>query len=118
MHCLLLLLTLCHATQDRPVMVLATIQEGALLADGITTAQFGKSLVEGDPVSKLLIGSHPTWARMAPIGAVELVATTYLAERMKTSRHKWERKTWWILQMLAISGHLGGFSINFAHTSK
>jgi hypothetical protein len=33
---------------------------------------------------------------MIPAGAAQVIAETWLAERMKTSSHRWERKLWWV----------------------
>lgn len=110
--CLLLLLTLCSAVHDRPVAALTVVQTSALIGDGITTAKWHAGLTEGDPLSRIFIGTHPTMLRMIPAGIGEMVITTYVAEKMHSSSHAWERKIWWVPQTLAISGHSAGIAVN------
>lgn len=106
MHCLLLTLTLCAALHDSPVMALTTAQTAAMVADGISTRRFvARGQRERDPIARLAIGSAPTWGRIVPVGAAVVVLQTYLAERMKTSRHEWARRVWWLPQVVSIQVH-------------
>ena len=107
--CILLEVTLCHAVHDKPMLALTTVQTVVLVSDGVTTRQFVKrGYVEVDPLARILIGRKPTWGRMAPLGAVQVVASVWVAERMKTSRHIWVRRLWWMPQMIEIAAN--GFS--------
>lgn len=113
--CLLLRETLCRAVKNRPVALLATMQTAALISDGVTTRQYlQRGYSEVDPVARILIGSKPTWARMAPLGAVQVVAGMWLAERMATSRHVWLRRFWWLPQAMGIAGNAAASVHNLA----
>jgi hypothetical protein len=70
---------------------LGVIQGGAELYDGMTTRYFVhhcKSCVESDPMSRLLLGSKPTWRNMLIFGSIEAVATTYLHQQMSRSSNR------------------------------
>jgi hypothetical protein len=86
-------------------MFLAGMQTVALVADGVTTrtnvTQYG--FVEQDSIDRAFIGARPTWERMAPAGLLQIAVGTYIAERMHHSKHKWERKIWWVPQVVGIS---------------
>jgi hypothetical protein len=113
--CILISATLCDALHDGPVFVLMTAQTTAVFADGITTKQsVSRGNVEIDPVTRVLIGRRPTWGRMAPLGAVQVVAETWLAQRMKTSRHAWIRRLWWMPQTIGIVGNTWGTQHNLS----
>lgn len=112
-ECILLSASLCRATHDKPVMALALWQSAALVADGITTRQrVSLGYTEFDPVTRAILGSRPTWARMAPLGAVQCLLETWLAERMRTSTHKWIRRFWWLPQSVGIGGNIWGVEAN------
>jgi hypothetical protein len=112
-ECILLSASLCRATHDKPVMTLALAQSAALVADGITTRERVRlGYTEFDPVTKIFLGSRPTWARMAPLGVVQCLLETWLAERMRTSTHKWVRRFWWLPQSVGIGGNIGGVQSN------
>lgn len=112
-ECILLSASLCHATRDKPVMALALSQSAALVADGVTTRERVRlGYKELDPVTRVFLGSKPTWARMAPLGAVQCLLETWLAERMRTSTHKWIRRLWWLPQSAGIGGNIWGVETN------
>jgi hypothetical protein len=78
---------------------LAAFQGLAALADGITTHQYiSRGYVEVDPLTKPLIGLHPSYARMIPLGIAE-VAGSYVLAR------KWPRLRW--LQIGLTAAHAG-----------
>jgi hypothetical protein len=107
--------SLCRALKNRRIVFLATIQTAALVSDGVTTRQFlHRGYVEVEPVARILIGSKPTWGRMAPLGAVQVAAGMWLAERMAMSRHVWVRRFWWLPQIMGIAGNLAATGHNFA----
>jgi hypothetical protein len=115
MKCLVFQESLCRALRNRPIAILAAIQTGALISDGVTTRQFlHRGYTEVDPLARILIGSKPTWARMAPLGAVHVVAGMWLAERMASSHHVWVRRFWWLPQMLGIAGNAAATAHNVA----
>ena len=97
----------CRALKNRRVVLLGGMQTAALISDGISTRQFlSHGYSEVDPVAKIFIGSKPTWARMAPMGAVQVMVGMWLGERMATSRHLWVRRFWWLPQTLGIAGNV------------
>jgi hypothetical protein len=112
-ECILLSASLCRAAHDKPVMALAVSQSAVLVADGITTReQIRLGFTETDPLTKAFLGSRPTWARMAPLGALQCLLETWLAERMRTSTHKWVRRLWWLPQSVGIGGNIWGAETN------
>jgi hypothetical protein len=114
-RCVLLHDTLCRALKNRPVVILAAVQTTALISDGVTTRQYlQRGYTEVDPLTRILIGSKPTWGRMAPLGAVQVVAGMWLAERMASSRHVWVRRFWWLPQMLGTAGNAAATAHNVA----
>jgi hypothetical protein len=105
--CFLHFRSFCRALKDRRFVLLDGLQTAALISDGVTTRQFLKhGYSEVDPVAKIFIGSKPTWARMAPIGAAQVFAGMWLGERMASSRHVWVRRFWWLPQTLGIAGNV------------
>jgi hypothetical protein len=114
-HCVFFNETLCQAMRNKPILALATAQTAALLSDGVTTRQYlNRGYVEVDPVARILLGSRPTWARMAPLGAVQVVAGMWLAERMASSRHTWVRRLWWLPQVMGIAGNAAATGHNIS----
>ena len=112
-ECILLSVSLCRATHDKPVLALGLAQSAALVADCVTNRQRVQlGYTEFDPVTKIFLGSRPTWGRMAPLGAVQCLLETWLAERMRTSTHKWIRRFWWVPQSVGISGNIWGVGAN------
>jgi hypothetical protein len=113
--CIIFSESLCRAAKNKPILALATIQTAALVSDGVTTRQFlNRGYVEVDPVARILIGRKPTWARMAPLGAVQVAAGMWLAERMAISRHVWVRRFWWLPQIMGIAGNAAATAHNIA----
>jgi hypothetical protein len=96
--------------KDRAESILAVTQGFFLVSDGIVTRTNGRrgSNVELDPASRFLLGSYPTWNRMAPLGAIQEIVGIYLGTEMKRSRNRLIRKTWWIPQAAGIGGNLFG----------
>jgi hypothetical protein len=113
--CILLPQSFCRATRNKPILALTTMQTAALVSDGVTTRQFlRRGYVEIDPVARILIGRKPTWARMAPLGVVQVVAGMWLAERMASSRHDWVRRLWWLPQVIGIAGNAAATAHNIS----
>jgi hypothetical protein len=42
---------------------------------------------------------------MAALGAVQVFAGMWIAERMATKRHPWIRRFWWLPQIMGIAGN-------------
>jgi hypothetical protein len=56
------------------------VQGGAEIFDGVTTRYFihhCSHCFENDPMSRLLLGTHPSWSRMIPMGFAEAAVATY-----------------------------------------
>ena len=112
-RCVLLERSLCGALKNRPIVILGAIQTGALISDGVTTRQYlQRGYVEVDPLTRAFLGRTPTWGRMAPLGAVQVVAGMWLAERMAKSQHVWVRRLWWLPQTIGIAGNIAASAHN------
>lgn len=112
-RCVLFEKTLCGALENRRVIVLGAAQTGALISDGVTTRQYlRRGYVEVDPLTRAFLGRTPTWSRMAPLGAVQVVAGMWLAERMSKSQHVWVRRLWWLPQTIGIAGNVSASAHN------
>lgn len=106
LECVLLSASLCRAVRSKPIMVLTGVQSSALVADGVTSMNFRqRGLEETEPVSRVLLGKYPSWARMAPVGAAVVTGEVWLAYRMKTSPHGWERRIWWLPMVLGTAAN-------------
>lgn len=80
-------------------------------ADGFSTrAMIKAGYWEADPVGRAFIGRYPTWKRMAPFGAVEVVGSAWLARKMRNSERF--HKVWWIPQAVLIGAHAYGTANN------
>lgn len=90
--------------KDRSVLALAAVSTAAQVADGVTTVDFERrGYIEVDPISRFLLGERPTWSRMAPIGAAEIVGTAFIAHRMRYSRNRFVHAMWWLPQSIFIT---------------
>jgi hypothetical protein len=111
--CILLSGSLCAAVRDRSILALTAAQTALSISDGVTTMEFVKhGYVEVDPISRTLLGQRPSWNRMAPIGAIQIIGSMWLAGRMKASSHGWIRHTWWVPQLLQIGASAFGTANN------
>jgi len=105
-RCSLIPADFCRALKNKPIVLLGAVQTAALISDGVTTRQFlSHGYTEVEPVARILLGSRPTWSRMAPMGAIQVFAGMWLAERMATSRHVWIRRFWWLPQVMGTAGN-------------
>jgi hypothetical protein len=112
-RCVLLERSLCGALKNKPIVLLGAIQTGALISDGVTTRQYlQRGYVEVDPLTRALLGRTPTWGRMAPLGAIQVFAGVWLAERMAKSQHVWVRRLWWLPQTIGIAGNIAASAHN------
>jgi len=97
----------CRALKNKPIVLLGAVQTAALISDGVTKRQFlSRGYTEVEPVARILLGRRPTWSRMAPIGAIQVFAGMWLAQRMATSQHAWIRRFWWLPQVIGTAGNL------------
>lgn len=75
---------------DRTSMVFGIVQSSAEIFDGVTTRYFihhCSHCTESDPASRLLLGAHPTWGGMIPMGIAEVVVSTYTYKKLSHSPH-------------------------------
>jgi hypothetical protein len=96
--------------KDKAESILAVTQGLFLVSDGIVTRSRVRngSSVEINPAVTFFTGPHPTWNRMAPLGAAQEIVGIWLGTEMKRSRNRFFRKTWWIPQAIGIGGNLSG----------
>lgn len=114
--CVLISKTLCEAIHDRLVMIFAGVHTTSLILDGAYTVRnVRKGYVETDPISRVLIGRHPTWNRMAPIGAAWIIAELYVTERMRHSHNRIVRKCAFVPQILGIASNGIGAEYGATH---
>jgi hypothetical protein len=112
-RCVLFNQTLCGAMKNKPILALAMLQTAALISDGVTTRQYlDRGYVEVDPFTKILIGSKPTWARMAPLGMVQVFTGMWLAQQMAISQHVWVRRFRWLPQIAGIAANAAAAAHN------
>jgi len=65
---------------DRKSLAYGLVQGGAEIFDGVTTRYFihhCSHCFENDPMSRLLLGTHPSWGKMIPMGIAEAAVATY-----------------------------------------
>jgi hypothetical protein len=76
---------------DRRSLMFGLVQGGAEVFDGVTTRYFihhCSLCFENDPMSRLLLGTHPSWGKMIPIGMGEAVLSTYSYRRLSHSPNR------------------------------
>lgn len=76
---------------DRTSLTYGLVQGGAEIFDGFTTRNFVRHCshcFENDPMSRLLLGAHPSWGGMIPMGLAEAVASAYSYKRLSHSSHR------------------------------
>lgn len=79
---------------DRAALTYGSVLGGAEVFDGVTTRYFihhCSHCVENDPMSRLLLGTHPPWGKMIPMGIAEAAVSTYSYQRMSRSPHRFVR---------------------------
>lgn len=103
-HCLLVVLSLCSALRDRPVMALAGAHAAVASWDGIETRQgLNAGWTEGDPLTRPFVHSD---AAMVAAGAVEVAGFAVIADKVRHSRHRALRDTWFLWQTVPIAAHV------------
>jgi hypothetical protein len=120
-ECILLVASLCQTVKDKPVMFLAAAQTSMQIADGITTRESIKlGGIETEPIPRLLLGPRPTWNRMAPLGATQIILATMLAHKMRESHNRFIHSVWWLPQCISIGDSTGGTiqNIGVIHSFK
>jgi hypothetical protein len=76
---------------DRKSLTFGLVQGGAEVFDGVTTRYFihhCSLCLENDPMSRLLLGTHPSWGKMIPIGIGEAALSTYSYRRLSHSPNR------------------------------
>jgi hypothetical protein len=76
---------------DRTSLTLGLVQGGAEIFDGVTTRYFihhCSLCFENDPMSRLLMGTHPSWGKMIPMGIGEAALSTYSYRRLSLSPNR------------------------------
>jgi hypothetical protein len=79
---------------DRRSLTYGLVQGGAEIFDGATTRYFihhCSHCYEDDPMSRLLMGKHPTWGKMIPMGIGEAAFSAYSYRRMSRSPNRFLR---------------------------
>ena len=107
-HCLLVVLALCSALHDRPVMAMAGVQAAVPSWDGIETRQgVNAGWAEADPITRPFIHSN---AAMVAAGAAEVTVCAIIADKMRRSHHRALRDTLFLWQAVPIVAHAAGGS--------
>jgi len=79
------------------------------LGDAAQTSYYkGPHALEVNPIARPFV-NLPAPAYFALAG-IATTGTNYLAYRMKHSRHRWERRIWWLPQTMQIAGNAYGIS--------
>jgi hypothetical protein len=79
---------------DRTSLTYGLMQGGAEIFDGVTTRYFihhCSHCYEDDPMSRLLMGKHPSWGAMIPMGIGEAAISTYSYRRLSRSPNRFLR---------------------------
>lgn len=102
-HCLLAVLALCGVLRDRPVIALAGVQASVATWDGIETHYgINAGWAEADPLGRPFVHSS---AAMLAAGIVEVAGCAIVADKMRHSRHRVLRDTWFVWQSVPIVAH-------------
>ena len=103
-HCLLTVLALCGALRDRPVVAMAGVQAAVASWDGIETRQgIHAGWGEADPLGRPFVHNN---AVMVAAGIVEVAGCAIVAHKMRHSRHRVLRDTWFLWQSVPIAAHI------------
>lgn len=76
---------------DRKSLAFGLAQGGAEVFDGVTTRYFihhCSLCFENDPMARLLLGTHPSWYKMVPVGIGEALVSTYSYRRLSHSPNR------------------------------
>ena len=79
---------------DRRLLTYGLVQGGSEILDGVTTRYFihhCSHCFENDPMSRLLLGTRPSWGRMIPMGVAEAAISTYSYRRLSHSPNRFLR---------------------------
>jgi hypothetical protein len=90
------------ASQRRSWYLLGLAQHGAAFVDARTTREALKNYRVPDPLLRPFAHS----AAIYPVMQIAPLGFDWLAVRMATSRHHWERHLWWLPQAVATAGFL------------
>ena len=85
-------------------MALAGVHAAVASWDGIETRQgLSAGWAEADPLTRPFVHSN---AAMAAAGAVEVAGFAIVADKMRHSRHRALRDTWFLWQTVPIAAHV------------
>lgn len=118
LHCFLLLVSMCAAMHNKPVVILSAIQTSVSLADSIQTekaAYKNPAFQEEDPLAVPLVKNPPLLYAVDVLGGI---GTAWLGNKMRTSSHRWERKLWWLPSVVVISGNTAGIVYSTSHSLR
>lgn len=79
---------------DRRSLTCGLVQGSAEIFDGVTTRYFlhhCSLCFENDPMSRLLLGTHPSWGKMIPMGVAEAGVSAYSYRRLSRSPNRFLR---------------------------
>jgi hypothetical protein len=79
---------------DRTSLMYGLALSGSEIFDGVTTRYFihhCSLCFENDPMSRLLLGTHPSWGKMIPMGIAEAAVATYSYRRLSHSPNRFLR---------------------------
>jgi hypothetical protein len=103
-HCLLAVMSLCGVLHDRPVMALAGVHAAVASWDGIETRQgINAGWGEADPLTRPFVHTN---AAMLAAGFVEVAGFAIVAHKMRNSRYRLLRDTWFVWQAAPIAAHI------------
>src|SRR5712671_4859012 len=110
-HCVLVL-SLCSMLHDKPVSATATAltltHAGIASWDWTVTRQgINAGAPESDPLARPFVHNNST---MVAGAVAEVVGTAWMANKMRRSRHRVLRNTWWVWQAAPIAAHAWGVS--------
>jgi hypothetical protein len=94
---------------DRTALTYGLVQGSAEIFDGVTTRYFihhCSHCFEDDPMSRLLLGTHPSWGKMIPMGIAEAAVSAYSYQRMRRSPHRFARAAAPLLPMGLTAVHV------------
>jgi hypothetical protein len=76
---------------DRKSLTYGLVLSSAEIFDGVTTRYFihhCSHCYENDPMSRLLLGTHPSWGKMIPMGIAEAAVSTYSYRALSRSPNR------------------------------
>jgi hypothetical protein len=94
--------------QDKPVAIMTTIHAAAASYDWTVTREgINAGGTEDDPFARPFVHSN---VAMVVGESAEIFGTAIMAQRMRHSRHRLLRDTWFLWQGIPIAAHIEGVS--------